>query len=314
MAQVSQLYKDYFLQYASYVIRDRAIPDLVDGLKPVQRRILHSLISLDDGKFHKVANVVGETMKYHPHGDSSIYGALVKLANCDLFIEKQGNYGNILTGEPAAAGRYIECRLLPFAKEVLYNPELTTYIDSYDGRAKEPLVFPAKIPVVLIQGAEGIAVGMSTMILPHNPIEVLDAMSSFIKEEDFVLYPDLPTGGIMDVSGYNDGKGKVVMTDGKGSVWISRLSRRGLSMTLKGEGKQVLALPAMVFDGENDYSPSLDRNVLQNTMEGWNFRCSSNGTISDTGKIHASRNGHLRRYEASHDRRLKVRLKIFRHQ
>lgn len=211
MAQVSQLYKDYFLQYASYVIRDRAIPDLVDGLKPVQRRILHSLISMDDGKFHKVANVVGETMKYHPHGDSSIYGALVKLANCDLFIERQGNYGNILTGEPAAAGRYIECRLLPFAKQVLYNPELTTYIDSYDGRAKEPLVFPAKIPVVLIQGAEGIAVGMSTMILPHNPIEVLDAMSAFIKEEEFTLYPDLPTGGIMDVSGYNDGKGKVVI-------------------------------------------------------------------------------------------------------
>ena len=213
MAQSSykDLYNDYFLQYASYVIRDRAIPDLVDGLKPVQRRILHSLISMDDGKFHKVANVVGETMKYHPHGDSSIYGALVNLANCDLFIEKQGNYGNILTGEPAAAGRYIECRLLPFAKEVLYNPELTTYIDSYDGRAKEPLVFPAKLPVVLIQGAEGIAVGMSTMILPHNPIEVLDAMSSFIKEEDFVLYPDLPTGGIMDVSGYNDGKGKVVI-------------------------------------------------------------------------------------------------------
>lgn len=211
MAQASQLYKSYFLQYASYVIRDRAIPDLIDGLKPVQRRILWSLITMDDGKFHKVANVVGETMKYHPHGDAAIYGALVTLANCDLFIERQGNYGNILTGEPAAAGRYIECRLQPIAKQVLYNPELTTFVPSYDGRAKEPLFYPAKIPVVLIQGVQGIAVGMNTIILPHNPIEVLDAMKASIRGEKYELYPDCPTGGIMDVSDYDDGKGKVAI-------------------------------------------------------------------------------------------------------
>lgn len=211
MAQAPQLYKDYFLQYASYVIRERAIPDLVDGLKPVHRRIIHTLITMDDGKFHKVANVVGEAMKYHPHGDASIYGALVTLANYDLFIERQGNYGNILTGEPAAAGRYIECRLLPLAKEVLYNPEITTYVPSYDGRSREPLVFPAKIPVVLIQGTEGIAVGMSTMILPHNPIEVMEAVRASVEGRPYTLYPDCPTGGIMDVSDYQDGKGKVVI-------------------------------------------------------------------------------------------------------
>ncbi len=211
MAGAPELYKEYFLQYASYVIRDRAIPDVVDGLKPVHRRIIHTLLTMDDGKFHKVANVVGEAMKYHPHGDSSIYGALVTLANYDLFVERQGNYGNILTGEPAAAARYIECRLLPLAKEVLYNPEITTYVPSYDGRGKEPVVFPAKIPIVLLQGTEGIAVGMSTMILPHNPIEVMDAVKASIEGVPFALYPDLPTGGIMDVSDYQDGKGKVVI-------------------------------------------------------------------------------------------------------
>ena len=211
MAQAPQLYKDYFLQYASYVIRERAIPDLVDGLKPVHRRIIHTLMTMDDGKFHKVANVVGEAMKYHPHGDASIYGALVTLANYDLFIERQGNYGNILTGEPAAASRYIECRLLPLAKEVLYNPEITTYVASYDGRSKEPIAFPAKIPVVLIQGTEGIAVGMSTTILPHNPMEVMDAVKAAVDGRPFSLYPDCPTGGIMDVSDYQDGKGKVVI-------------------------------------------------------------------------------------------------------
>lgn len=211
MAYVQKLFKKNFLEYASYVIKDRAIPDIEDGLKPVQRRILHSLFEMDDGKFHKVANVVGHCMKYHPHGDSSIYEALVNLANTELFIDKQGNFGNILTGDSASAARYIECRLLPFAKQVLFNPELTEYQDSYDGRNREPVSFPAKIPVLLIQGAEGIAVGMSTKILPHNLNEVLDAMAASLKGEPFRLYPDFPGGGCMDVSEYADGQGKVLV-------------------------------------------------------------------------------------------------------
>ena len=149
MAYIDSLYNEYFLEYASYYIKDRAIPHVADGFKPVQRRILHALHKIDDGKFHKVANVVGQTMQYHPHGDQSIYGALVVLANKDLFIEKQGNFGNIFTGDGAAAGRYIECRLTPLAREVLFNKELTEYVDSYDGRNREPVVFPAKVPVLL---------------------------------------------------------------------------------------------------------------------------------------------------------------------
>ena len=209
MSQADRLYKDYFLEYASYVVRDRAIPDLVDGFKPVQRRIMHTLFTMDDGRFVKVANVVGEAMKYHPHGDSSIYEALVNLANAELFIEKQGNYGNFLTGDGAAASRYIECRMKPFAKKVLYNPEITEFTDSYDGRRKEPVVFPAKIPVVVIQGTIGIAVGMSTMILPHNALEVLEAEKKALRGESFEIYPDFPGGGIIDVSEYNDGLGKI---------------------------------------------------------------------------------------------------------
>ena len=209
MSQADRLYKDYFLEYASYVVRDRAMPDLVDGFKPVQRRIMHTLFTMDDGRFVKVANVVGEAMKYHPHGDSSIYEALVNLANAELFIEKQGNYGNFLTGDGAAASRYIECRLKPFAKKVLYNPEITEFTDSYDGRRKEPVVFPAKIPVVVIQGTIGIAVGMSTMILPHNALEVLEAEKKALRGESFEIYPDFPGGGIIDVSEYNDGLGKI---------------------------------------------------------------------------------------------------------
>lgn len=211
MAHADVLYKSNFLEYASYVIRERAIPDIEDGLKPVQRRIMHTLFEMDDGKFTKVANVVGATMKYHPHGDSSIYEALVNLANCDLFIEKQGNYGNFLTGDGAAAARYIECRLLPFAKKVLYSPEITEYTDSYDGRNKETVVFPSKIPVVVVQGTQGIAVGMSTMILPHNLIEVIEAQKAVLRGEDIEIYPDFPGGGIMDVSEYEDGCGRIVV-------------------------------------------------------------------------------------------------------
>ena len=210
MAFIKTLFDKNFLEYASYVIKDRAIPDLEDGLKPVQRRILHSLFEMDDGKFHKVANVTGHCMKYHPHGEASINPALVVLANKELFIDRQGNFGNLFTGDDASAPRYIECRVTPLAKDIFYNPKLTTWADSYDGRNREPVLFPAKIPVVLVMGVEGIAVGMSTKILPHNVIEVLEAEIACLTGKKFELYPDFPTGGYVDVSEYADGNGKVL--------------------------------------------------------------------------------------------------------
>lgn len=209
MAYVKKLFNENFLYYASYVIKDRAIPELEDGLKPVQRRIMHTLFEADDGKYHKVANIVGSCMKYHPHGDASIYSAIVVLANKDLFIDKQGNFGNVLTGDEASAARYIECRAAAFAKDVFYNPKITEYEESYDGRNKEPVVFPAKIPVVIITGAEGIAVGMSTKILPHNPVEVLEAEIDCLRGKTFKVYPDFPTGGVVDAAEYADGQGRV---------------------------------------------------------------------------------------------------------
>ena len=209
MAYLKKLFNDNFLYYASYVIKDRAIPDLEDGLKPVQRRILHSLFEMDDGKFHKVANAVGHCMKYHPHGDQSIGSALVVLANKELFIDKQGNFGNIFTGDEASAARYIECRASAFAKDVFLNPKITTFADSYDGRNKEPVHFPAKLPVILLMGAEGIAVGMSTKILPHNPVEVIKAEIACLQGKKFQVFPDFPTGGSIDLSDYRDGNGKV---------------------------------------------------------------------------------------------------------
>jgi topoisomerase-4 subunit A len=211
MAYVKNLFDRNFLEYASYVIKDRAIPDLEDGLKPVQRRILHTLFEKDDGRFHKVANIVGECMKYHPHGDASIKDALVVLANKDYFIERQGNFGNIYTGDEAAAARYIECRITQLSKDIFYNPKLTDPVDSYDGRNKEPVLFPAKIPAVLVMGAEGIAVGMSTKILPHNALEVLEAEIACLSGKKFQLFPDFPTGGLVDVSDYRDGNGKVLV-------------------------------------------------------------------------------------------------------
>ena len=210
MAYVKNLFDKNFIEYASYVIRDRAIPDLEDGLKPVQRRVLHTLLGIDDGRFNKVENVVGQVMKYHPHGDASIYGALVNLANKEIFIEKQGNFGNMYTGDGASAPRYIECRLRPLTKDILYNPDITRYVPSYDGRGKEPVVFRAKLPLALVMGAEGIAVGMSTKILPHNIKEVIEAEKAYLSGKDFKLYPDFPTGGIIDVSNYNDGNGKII--------------------------------------------------------------------------------------------------------
>jgi len=211
MDYIKSLFNKNFLEYASYVIRDRAIPDLEDGLKPVQRRILHSLFEMDDGKFHKVANVVGHCMKYHPHGDASIGGALVVLANKDIFIDRQGNFGNIYTGDSASAPRYIECRSTALAKELLYNPDITNYVPSYDGRNREPTAFRAKLPIVLVIGAEGIAVGMSTRILPHNIREIIEAEKACLAGRKFQLFPDFPTGGFVDVSGYEDGQGKVLV-------------------------------------------------------------------------------------------------------
>ena len=210
MAFVKDIFEKNFIDYASYVIRDRAIPELADGLKPVQRRILHTLFETDDGKFNKVANVVGQCMKYHPHGDASIYGALVVLANKELFIEKQGNFGNMFTGDSASAPRYIECRIKNLARDILFSPTATEYVPSYDGRNKEPVTFPAKLPLVLILGAEGIAVGMSTKILSHNVKEVIDAEKKCLRGQKFQLFPDFATGGLCDVSGYADGLGKIV--------------------------------------------------------------------------------------------------------
>ncbi len=209
MSRLESLMKDHFIEYASYFILDRAIPELRDGLKPVQRRIMHTLFKMNDGRFHKVANVIGDTMKLHPHGDASIGDALVVLANKDYFIERQGNFGNILTGHPAAAPRYIECRLTELALETMFHPALTDFVDSYDGRSEEPVVLPTKLPVVLMTGTEGIAVGMSTKILPHNLPEIWAAQIAILKKKKFKLFPDFPQGGLMDVSAYEDGAGKV---------------------------------------------------------------------------------------------------------
>ncbi len=198
-----------FLQYASYVIRDRAIPDLDDGLKPVQRRILWSLWENDDKRFIKVANIVGHTMQYHPHGDASIGDALVTLVNRGYLIEGQGNFGNIHTGDPAAASRYIECRLTELARTQLFNEELTEFIPSYDGRKKEPVILPCKLPLVLMLGAEGIAVGLSTRILPHNFAELLEAQIAILEKKPFEIFPDFQQGGLMDVSEYARGNGKI---------------------------------------------------------------------------------------------------------
>ena len=209
MRCVKELMKDHYLKYASYVILDRAIPDLSDGLKPVQRRILHTLFKAHDGKFHKVANIVGQTMAYHPHGDAPIYEALVGVANKGFLLDCQGNFGNIYTGDPAAAARYIETRLSKLSLDTMFNPDLTKYVPSYDGRNVEPVSLPAKIPLLLMQGADGIAVGMATKIFPHNFQELIKAQISILKGKTASLYPDFPTGGMMDVSEYVDGKGKI---------------------------------------------------------------------------------------------------------
>ncbi len=204
-ASLGGMYSDYFLDYASYVILERAVPHLLDGFKPVQRRILHSMKELDDGRFNKVANIIGNTMKYHPHGDAAIGAAIVNMGQKDLLIDTQGNWGNTLTGDGAAAPRYIEARLTKFALEVAFNPKTTEWTPSYDGRNKEPVVLPAKFPLLLAQGAEGIAVGLACKILPHNFLELIDASIAALRKQPFELLPDFPTGGRMDASEYRDG-------------------------------------------------------------------------------------------------------------
>lgn len=228
ITRVSGMYQNYFLDYASYVILERAVPGLDDGLKPVQRRLLHALKELDDGRYHKVANVIGHTMKYHPHGDASIGDALVQLGQKDLLIDTQGNWGNILTGDSAAAPRYIEARLTKFAHAVAYNPKITNWQLSYDGRGKEPVNLPMKFPLLLAQGVEGIAVGLSTKILPHNFIELIDASIKTLKGKTVEVLPDFPTGGIADFSMYNNGaKGSRVRIRAK----INQIDAKTLSIT-----------------------------------------------------------------------------------
>jgi topoisomerase-4 subunit A len=205
LTKVGGMYKEWFLDYASYVILERAVPDLMDGLKPVQRRILHSMFDLEDGRYNKVANIVGHTMQYHPHGDASISDAIVQVGQKELLIDMQGNWGNIYTGDRAAASRYIEARLSKFALEVVFNPKTTNWQLSYDGRKKEPIHLPVKFPLLLAQGAEGIAVGLSTKILPHNFNELIDGSIKYLKGRSFKLFPDFQTGGSIDVSNYNDG-------------------------------------------------------------------------------------------------------------
>lgn len=226
--QLKSMFRSWFLDYASYVILERAVPSIDDGLKPVQRRVLHSMKNLDDGRLNKVAGIVGDTMKYHPHGDASIKDALVQLGQKELLIETQGNWGNIITGDDAAASRYIEARLSPFALQVLYNPKLTEWVPSYDGRNREPRHLPVKFPLLLAQGAEGIAVGLSSKILPHNFNEILDACIAYLRDEEFTLVPDFPTGGFIDVSRYNDGqRGGAVKVRAK----IEKVDNKTLAIT-----------------------------------------------------------------------------------
>ena len=225
---LSGMYQDWFLDYASYVILERAVPHIHDGLKPVQRRILHSMRRMDDGRYNKVANIIGHTMQFHPHGDASIGDALVQLGQKDLLVDTQGNWGNVLTGDGAAAPRYIEARLSKFALEVVFNQKTTEWKLSYDGRNKEPVSLPVKFPLLLALGVEGIAVGLASKILPHNFNELIDASIDYLEGKDFVIYPDFPTGGMVDVAKYNNGqRGGVVKVRAK----IEKVDKKFLSIT-----------------------------------------------------------------------------------
>jgi topoisomerase-4 subunit A len=257
------MYREWWLDYASYVILERAVPHVEDGLKPVQRRILHSMKRLDDGRYNKVANVIGHTMQFHPHGDASIGDALVQLGQKDLLIDCQGNWGNILTGDGAAAARYIEARLSKFALDVVFNPKTTDWMLSYDGRNQEPVTLPVKFPLLLAQGVEGIAVGLASKILPHNFNELIDASIAYLRGEDFVLYPDFPTGGAIDVSRYNDGlRGGAVKVRAK----ISKIDRRTLSITEIPFGTTTESIKESIIKA-NDRGKIKIRKVDDNTAE-----------------------------------------------
>ncbi|CAK8711979.1 DNA topoisomerase (ATP-hydrolyzing) [Candidatus Electrothrix gigas] len=257
--KLHKLFDRNFLDYTSYVIRERAIPDIDDGLKPVQRRILQTLYNMDDGRFHKVANVVGETMKLHPHGDQSIFAALVNLANKNYLIDRQGNFGNIYTGDQASAARYIECRLTPMARETLFNKDITAFIDSYDGRMQEPVSLPSKLPLLLLLGAEGIAVGMATKIMPHNFRELLQCQIKYLENKDFTLYPDFPKGGIVDASAYDHGNGrlrcraKIDITDEK-TITITELPYTLTTQALMDSVEKAAKAGKLKISSINDYT------------------------------------------------------------
>ena len=258
---LSGMYQDWFLDYASYVILERAVPHLNDGLKPVQRRILHSMRRMDDGRYNKVANIIGHTMQFHPHGDASIGDALVQLGQKDLLVDAQGNWGNILTGDGAAAPRYIESRLSKFALEVVFNPKTTEWKLSYDGRNKEPVTLPVKFPLLLALGVEGIAVGLASKILPHNFNEIIDASIEYLMGKDFVLYPDFPTGGLIDVSKYNDGqRGGVVKVRAK----IEKIDKKALVITEIPYGKTTPGLIESIIKA-NDKGKIKIRKIDDNT-------------------------------------------------
>ncbi len=263
ITKLSGMYQDWFLDYASYVILERAVPHLHDGLKPVHRRILHAMRNLDDGRFNKVANIIGNTMQYHPHGDASIGDALVQIGQKDLLVDTQGNWGNIHTGDSAAASRYIEARLSKFALEVVFNPKTTTWKASYDGRNKEPVTLPVKFPLLLTQGVEGIAVGLASKILPHNFNELIDASIAILDGKEFVLYPDFPTGGLADFSRYNDGlRGGMVKVRAR----ISKVDKKTLAITELPFGKTTTALIESIIKA-NDKGKIKIRKIDDNTAE-----------------------------------------------
>ena len=272
------MYKNWFLDYASYVILERAVPHVLDGLKPVHRRILHSMKRLDDGRYNKVANIIGHTMQFHPHGDASIGDALVQLGQKDLLIDTQGNWGNVLTGDSSAAPRYIEARLSKFAIEVVFNPKTTEWKLSYDGRNKEPINLPVKFPLLLTQGVEGIAVGLASKILPHNFIELIDASICCLKGEEFELLPDFLTSGMADFSKYNDGlRGGKVRVRAK----IERLDKKTLIITEVPFGKTTGSLIDSIILA-NDKGKIKIKKIDDNTAENVEIMIHlANGTSPD---------------------------------
>src|SRR4030043_1469492 len=260
---LSGMYQNWFLDYASYVITERAVPHINDGLKPVQRRILHAMKKLDDGRYNKVANIIGHTMQFHPHGDASIGEALVQLGQKCLLIDTQGNWGNIFTGDNAAAPRYIEARLSKLALEVVFNPKTTDWKFSYDGRNKEPVTLPVKFPLLLAQGVEGIAGGLASKILPHNFIELIDSTIAYLKKEKFELYPDFPTGGLVDISRYNDGlRGGMIRVRAR----IEKLDKKNLVITEIPYSKTTISLIESIIKA-NDKGKIRIKKIDDNTAE-----------------------------------------------